>query len=155
MSRLLTLLAVLALLGCSGGGDDGGGGSSSTAPPTSGPAMSTGEAAGPGPEHRAFCEEYQVLDRLFDDLPDSSLAELQASVETLAQQSAEVAQGAPDEVAADAQVMADYFAEWHEAADAAETRGDAAGATAGLASIEAFHEAGQRLHGWVQENCPQ
>lgn len=152
---VVVVAGVIVISGCSAADDEGGSQreASSTTSVVSELPVSEG-AAGPGSEHRAFCERYGVLDRLFDELPDGSLEELRASLRTLAVESAVVAEDAPDEVADDAQAMAAYFSEWEGAAAAATTQEQAADASTEVASAAEFQEAGQRLHAWVEENCP-
>lgn len=152
---LVALSLVLLLVGCSDADD---GGSSTTSRPvgltTAAPHPSSGEAAGPGPEHRVFCEGYGELDRLFDELPDGTLAEVRSSVGTFAEEAAALADGAPDEVVDDAQVMATYFAELRDVVEAAATMEEAESAGADLDSADEFQAAGQSLFAWTEENCP-
>lgn len=113
------------------------------------------EAAGSGPEHRAFCEEYATFDRLLDELPDGTVEEMRASVGTLAEQSTVLADGAPAEVAEGAEATAAYFADLIDVVAEASTKEEAEEVAMSLDSFAGLQEAGQALMAWTEENCPQ
>ena len=120
LSRLGAVLLALSLVACSGGSDSGDGRTAAAASDTTG--ADDGAAGGAGRDAPTtvdttftgqgsadFCQKYRTYAEGFNRLGEGSTPALRALYANAAQAAKEAVDVAPDEIRADARVVADIF----------------------------------------------